>query len=187
MDPRMFSRVLMPRPSSIRAASSLVKEGSEWKLNLPLAQGQVQYIDHYLNNYKSYHTPVDLPPRRDQRSFRLEAEIRKRAMTAMQEARKRAHFTSKQLSFFLIAGVHPAVRQGDLRTARARGEHLGLRQLAVRRRRRFDQEQLAGLGQDDDLVARKNHRPAAESRPIPRTLCDFSSTQRKLAPASCRP
>lgn len=52
VDVRMFNRVFMPGAIFDPRGIELVKEGSEWKLNLGLAPGQVQFIDHYLNNYK---------------------------------------------------------------------------------------------------------------------------------------
>ena len=88
MDPRMFSRVLMPQAILDPRGIELVKEGSEWKLNLALAQGQVQYIDHYLNNYKSYHTRLSTF-RRDVTNDRFDSKqkFESELVTAMQEAK----------------------------------------------------------------------------------------------------
>jgi hypothetical protein len=56
VDPRMYRRVLMPANLFNRKGFELVKEDKGWKLRFPLPPDQVQTLDHYLNNYKSYHT-----------------------------------------------------------------------------------------------------------------------------------
>jgi hypothetical protein len=56
VDARMYGRVLAPINLTSPKGFEMVKEDSGWKLRFPLPATQVQTLDHYLNNYKSYHT-----------------------------------------------------------------------------------------------------------------------------------
>ena len=86
MDPLCSAAFSCPgHPRSARASSSSRKAAngsSTW-----LAQGQVQYIDHYLNNYKSYHTLSTF--RRDVTNDRFDSKqkFESELVTAMQEAK----------------------------------------------------------------------------------------------------
>jgi hypothetical protein len=56
VDPQMYRRVLMPSNLFHPKGFEMVKDEAGWKLKFPLPAEQVQTLDHYLNNYKSYHT-----------------------------------------------------------------------------------------------------------------------------------
>ncbi|MCI0681591.1 MAG: hypothetical protein L0Y71_05775 [Gemmataceae bacterium] len=87
-DPRMFNRVLMPLAIHDPRGIEIVKEGEEWKLNPALAPGQVQFIDHYLNNYKAYHTRLSTF-RRDMTNDRYDSKqkFESELVTAIQESK----------------------------------------------------------------------------------------------------
>jgi hypothetical protein len=55
VDPKMFNRVFMSLNLLNPNGFEVVKEGGSWKLKLPVT-GNQQFVDHYLNNYKGYHT-----------------------------------------------------------------------------------------------------------------------------------
>jgi hypothetical protein len=56
VDRGMYSRVLMPVNFLDPRGVDMVKEGDAWKLKFPLPAIQVQALDYFLNNYKSYVT-----------------------------------------------------------------------------------------------------------------------------------
>ncbi|MCS7045029.1 MAG: hypothetical protein NZO58_01605 [Gemmataceae bacterium] len=75
LDPRMFSSALFPRMLVNPKGFPIVKEGSEWKLDLSLPSNQMPFVEHYLKNYKAYHTGLSIF-RRDLTNDRFDSKKR---------------------------------------------------------------------------------------------------------------
>jgi hypothetical protein len=88
VDPRMYNRVLMPINLTDPRGVEIVKDGDAWKMKFPLPAVQVQALDHFLANYKSYVTGLTVF-RRDVTNDRFpgKSDFERELLSVLQKAK----------------------------------------------------------------------------------------------------